>query len=269
MDILNLDQYGRDKTSLAAQDRDYTQAVNFDIQNDRNIIGNTKLKNISFNRASGGTITLGGAGNGNGVAIVKDSGGTTRVTINNSGINVTGGNISISNALGSTIVDANGLNSIGNFYSAQVLNASIGTTASTTYVDVTGSNLPDLVLSRPTNAFIYFSIDGHNISFGKFCNVQYVDGTTQLQSLFVTGDYVLTTLSTNTVTFPDQGGTLRTCVTSVSGANNVYDEFAYFGQFTTTPLAAGTHSFKLQMKAEGGGTATLSNWLIGYFILGA
>jgi hypothetical protein len=151
---------------------------------------------------------------------------------------------------GGTIIDNSGLNSLANFPKGQIINASSPSTSSGTYIDVPGSTMSPFTLGRSTNVLIYFSIDGNSGSFPDcFCNVQYVDNTTQLQDLFVTGNF------TTEVT----GGVATYAVDA---------EFAYFMQFVT--LSAGSHTFKLQMKADGAGsTAYLTNWLIGYIIFGS
>lgn len=52
------------------------------------IIGTANIGTLSFNEITGGTATLGGTLNGNGLLIVKDSTGTTAVTLNNSQLQI-------------------------------------------------------------------------------------------------------------------------------------------------------------------------------------
>lgn len=55
-------------------------SMDFDVLNDRNIIGATKLRDFSFSSGVGGTITLGGVDDGNGELVIKDSSGNTIVS---------------------------------------------------------------------------------------------------------------------------------------------------------------------------------------------
>jgi len=52
---------------------------------------------MQADRIKGGTLILGGDGNGNGIALVKNASGTTIVTLDNSGINIQAGQLNIGN----------------------------------------------------------------------------------------------------------------------------------------------------------------------------
>lgn len=86
MEVLNLDKYLRAQQSLAAQGTDFIDGPTFDIDNDRNIVTNSKFKNISFSKAQGGTAVLGGSGDGDGVLQIKDSSGNVIVQGDNNGM---------------------------------------------------------------------------------------------------------------------------------------------------------------------------------------
>lgn len=60
----------------------YFSEYNFPIE----VITNRLIKSITFDKAQGGTLTLGGASDTNGTLIVKDSTSNTRITINNNGL---------------------------------------------------------------------------------------------------------------------------------------------------------------------------------------
>ena len=52
------------------------------------IIGTANIGTLSFNEITGGTATLGGTLNGNGLLVVKDSAGSTALNLNNSQIEI-------------------------------------------------------------------------------------------------------------------------------------------------------------------------------------
>lgn len=103
--------------------RPITDSYQFDAVNERNAIGKAKIRDFSFSTGRGGTITLGGTANGNGLLRVLSATGGTVVTLNNSGINVIGGSISIQNSAGSTTFDSSGVVSLTNFTATAVSQA--------------------------------------------------------------------------------------------------------------------------------------------------
>lgn len=124
-----------------------------------NAIRNRNLGDISFDKATGGTIILGGENNtsgllqiydGNGNVVIQgdntgnhyyDSSGNENVTINSDGLAITNGKISIENDSSQVTIDEKGVVSLPNFASASVLSAPIQTITSTSNVDITGSSL--------------------------------------------------------------------------------------------------------------------------------
>lgn len=60
-------------------------------------IGTANIGTLTFDVISGGTATFGGTLNGNGVVNVKNSAGSTVVLLNNAGIEVIEGDITLSN----------------------------------------------------------------------------------------------------------------------------------------------------------------------------
>ena len=165
------------------------------------------------------------------------------------------GNSGVISGTDGTLLTVNGINSLNNFSKSQLINASSPSTTSTSYVDVPGSSMATLTLADTTYVLIYFSITGLVNAFpNSFLNVQYVDGSTQLQDVFVTGS--------NSTSVSQDPGTLV-----VTPTYAVDDEFAFFMQFVQ--LSAGDHDFKLQMKVTtGGSTGYLDDWLIGYIVFG-
>ena len=76
---------------------------------------------MQADRIKGGTLILGGYGNGNGIALVKNAAGTTIVTLNNAGINIQagqlniGGNFKVSDT-GTVTITGGMFNQIGSGY---------------------------------------------------------------------------------------------------------------------------------------------------------
>lgn len=81
---LNLNQYLQSVNSFLGSSG-YVPAYDFQSNNERGVITNTFLGNFSFNKGTGGTLTLGGTSNGNGVLLIKNSSGTVIVEGNNVG----------------------------------------------------------------------------------------------------------------------------------------------------------------------------------------
>lgn len=79
------------------------------------VIDQANINNFNFSQGTGGTLTLGGTSNGNGVMQVLNAAGGTVVTASNTGIAVTNGSITINNSSGSTTFDGTGVLSESNF----------------------------------------------------------------------------------------------------------------------------------------------------------
>jgi hypothetical protein len=75
-------------------------------------IADAKIASIKWNKAQGGTATLGGEDNVNGVLTVKDAAGVEKVVIDKDGVVINDGVLSIKNDSGVTILDSLGL--VGN-----------------------------------------------------------------------------------------------------------------------------------------------------------
>jgi hypothetical protein len=78
-------------------------------------IGTANIGTLSFNEIYGGTATLGGTANGNGVMKVLNASGGTAVIADSSGVTVYGGSITIQNTSGSNTLDSKGIVSINGF----------------------------------------------------------------------------------------------------------------------------------------------------------
>lgn len=274
-----LDEFLFPKDSPYSQNKGQTSGYAFDYENEAGIISSSKIRNaaignaqigtaaigtanigtITFGQIDGGTANFGGPANGDGVVHVNDAGGTTRITLDNSGILVTNGNIIIQNDAGGTVLDNEGINSVTSFPSDQVVNSTGYNTTSTSYTDVTGSSLDAFTLTRPTKVLIiiqvqgknddfvgssYFagfectdSVDGSLVTFNMGCDY-WIDGFTEDGSGFITG-YSVSTF------------------------------YKFFSISVIQELAAGSHVLKLRFRAEGGGTADIGTYILSYVILGS
>lgn len=150
-----LNEYLQPVNSPVAQNQGAVDSYQFYAQNERNSVTLTKIKNFSFNSGQGGTLTLGGTENGNGLMVVNDASGSTIVTVDNDGITINGGSITIYDAQGSTILDSQGLVSLNNFTSAGTsVSGGFGQTiTSSSYVGLTGGTV-NVVNTRPVVVMI-------------------------------------------------------------------------------------------------------------------
>jgi len=229
--------------------QDITTGFGFDAQNERGVIPAAKIKNFSFNQGQGGTLTLGGPNDGNGVLFIKNSTGGTIVKIDSN-------SMVINNISGLNVVDSIGLNSITTFPNDYYFDESGVSTTSETYVDVPNSDLSTLHLDRATNVFIFFSVWGQNDfvfeSPIQFYDSFYSDGILNMSIVgipFTEVDYVP----------PEINDVLY----------YTYDQAA--SQSAILTLDAGDHNFKLQYSNGGiaGTTMYLTTYHLGYIVLGA
>lgn len=127
-------------------------------------IGTANIGTLTFNQISGGTANLGGTANGNGVLSVSRSDGTEVVRLDNTGLTINQGSITINNSSGSSIIDSNGLVSYNSFFtdSAGVVDpfdATSATTTSTTLVDMPNTTLGTVTINRTTAILTMLTCD--------------------------------------------------------------------------------------------------------------
>lgn len=215
--------------------------IDFDVYNDRNIITSAKVKDFNFSSGFGGTLVLGGTTNGNGYAEIKNNAGSTIVTIDNNGITVTGGSISITNSSGTEVIDALGVNSVNNFYNDSA-SGGVFDSSTDSPVNITSGSLSSFVLPRATECYIYMTGNGQNYKVGENCYTYTYDS------------YL--------------GGTITNFTCNFNGQ---YDGTAYFNQLFYLGriflLAAGTHQLNMQIYRSSG-TAHLAGWELGLIQLG-
>src|SRR4051812_25979768 len=113
--VKGLDKYMRPLDSPTANQGSFIGGLDFNTYVDRNAVTAINLRNFSFNAGTGGTIVLGGVNNQNGLLKVRDSGGTTKVTADNTGITISDGKLTFINSAGGTVLDGSGIVSTVSF----------------------------------------------------------------------------------------------------------------------------------------------------------
>ena len=219
----------------------------------RNSVDLTKIRNFNFSAGTGGTLTLGGSGNGNGVLFVKNSSGSTIAQINNSGITVTGGNIEVYNSGGTLTFDSSGL--VGNANIRGDIRIFSGDQAftTTTYTDITGSSM-SFVLTRTTDVMFFLGVQSaqEQTSGGS-------DMSGRVEYTFNVDENPYT----QTLILIDTG-----LVNATGVKDNVFRK-SYFVS-VTQGLTAGTHTVKAQYRTQSNTNLTAHLYLasLQYLILG-
>lgn len=212
------------------------------------VIGTAQIGTLSFNQITGGTATLGGTTNGNGLLNVKDASGSNIVTLDNSGIMVNNGSITIKNSGGTSIIDSSGLISTANFINGAYSATGVANFTGTSPTDVTGGSLT-FVLSRTSNVLTAISA---NVDFfptpggGGYGGIVYltIDGTIQRR--------------------------LQTILFEPSADSSGWECAQVASHTDIVTLAAGTHTLKMQAStANNGQQFSLYDRSLIYIILGS
>lgn len=199
-------------------------------------IADAKIASIKWNKAQGGTATLGGPDNGNGVMTIKDETGTEIVILDKNGVAINGGNLTIKNNDDVAILDAYGLVSGANFKSGSFQKTNyVNTILTASFADVTGETITTISLARDSKVFVTFNFTGWVTAGGVVDYDLNVDGAILTNSPFF-----------------------------IYHSSSVANSFSASG---VLDLAAGTHTLKLQTR--GTGTATTEYFSITYLVLGS
>ena len=206
-------------------------------------VTSAKINDFSFNQGTGGTLTLGGTNNGNGVLSVNNSAGTNVVTLNNNGLTVTNGLITVQNDSGSTVIDSKGLNSLATFQSVAFTYG--GTqTITNTEADITNTT-GTIVVTRQSNYLFLTNVD-NTLVFS-------------------------TTNGANQVYFnlngTNQSPSGRMGATHAQAHNTTLETTIALTHLIT--LATGTHTIKLRMSNNNAAGATVESASLVYIALGA
>lgn len=126
-------------------------------------ITNAKIDTLTWDKAQGGTATLGGSANVNGVLTVLDASAVEKVRLDKDGILVNSGKLVIKNDSDTISIDAKGIVSTANFTKTDTANASLNQSfTSTSLADVTGSSL-SFSLTRSTTVLFLAQIHSYLI----------------------------------------------------------------------------------------------------------
>lgn len=220
---------------------------------DAGIISAYNIKNFSFNAGTGGTLTLGGADNANGYLRIVDSGGTQRVLLNNEGVYIYNGSITIENGLGSKIIDGDGLTTY-NFKSDENDDADSGTIGYDTTTGTAYTDLPN-TLSLQVNKDSKILLLAHTM-------VRNNDGPTNTHFLI---NIQRSTDGTTYVNYSNSGPWYLYETTGEEFANTFFSWWDIFD--TNTGGSYNYWKFTLQWKVDGG-TAYLYDRRLAYLVLG-
>lgn len=195
-------------------------------------IGTANIGTLSFNQIHGGTATLGGTLDGDGVLSISNSAGSEVVRGDKDGITV-------KTSLGTSIIDGNGLISVNNFLSGIVTSQS-GTA-------IAGNiNETDIGVSI-------------NVSVSRQSRV-YVSWGAALQNSDAPSHYSSLSLNIGGTSYSGVG------VLSAAGGTNLPISVSASGINT---IPSGTTTYKLQIQStHNGGTMQASACFINYLILG-
>ena len=225
-----------------------TTGFGFDAQNERGVIPAAKIKNFSFNQGQGGTLTLGGVNDGNGVLFIKNDAGGTVVRADGTGI--------IINSLsGTTVIDSTGLNCFNNFNSDFFEINNSGTAIGTAPTSL--GTINPFVLSRNTKILTYLGGVGATFNFGFDTNP--LEWSLDLVDINTSEILLTTYFSPNLFYTFDTGTGLVT---------NVGQMYTQSSRTFINYLSAGTHTLKIQASVTGAGTVVFGNLNAGYVLLG-
>lgn len=153
---------------------------------------------LRFDRAKGGMLQLGGAGNNRGQFALKDDDDNDRITMDKDGMIVRDGAIVVKNADGQSVFDAGGLVSQTNFKTSNNIQVAVNQTISGGLTDVTSSSYTFL-LKRPTNVLFLYAVGMYlTESVGNTGDGEVdlnIDGANKSQIIFRSGNTSALTLS--------------------------------------------------------------------------
>jgi hypothetical protein len=246
-----LNELLQSKDSLAAGTRSFVDAITFDTRTDlpTNYIGSANIRNFNFSQGQGGTLSLGGTLNGDGLLVVNNNAGSPVVTLNNTGIAVNNGSITIQNSSGSTSFDNLGVVSLQNF-------TQTSSTYSGTTVENTGGtaefDLPDgsatFVLTRSACVLIQYSL-----SHSLYQAVGTADTS-----------YIILSVKNGTAAFAAADFTINSFDPSIQ-------TYRSQSSFWVGNVTAGTKTIKLSNRlfgVSGTPTALMAAYTLSYTILG-
>lgn len=212
-----------------------------------------EVDSINWEKGFGGTLTLGGANNVNGVLSIKDATNTEKVLLDKDGITVSDGKITIKNDSGDTTIDSKGIVSTANFASDTAVSLNnTRTTSSTSFVNVSNTTLT-FTLTRSAN--VLFLLWGDFSNYGG-------DGD-------IASEYVA--LKINSTLYPDATNGFGNVFywADQAGSDVSFASSSWHGHYLAQ-LAAGSYTALMQFRKQGAATvdARVIDTGITYIILG-
>ncbi len=235
-------------TNLFPKDSPYTlnrktvNSFDFNSNYDRNTVTTQKIRDFSFNNGFGGTLTLGGNDNGNGILRVLDSGGTQRVVFGNTGGTITNGNLVIENDSGGTTLDNKGVVSV------TLLSSGAASKAAAYNQVVTGNSFQAV-----TDGTLTFTLE-RNAGVMFFAEASaYNANTVGVDAYFA----IVLNGTTDYYAFASYTGT-------ITGLSSLRNNFTHQQNF----LSAGTNTFVFGVNPGAAGSLTIYNYQMSYLVIG-
>lgn len=199
---------------------------------------NITVGEMSFNRAKGGELALGGENDQNGVFSLKNAGGKEIIRLNNEGMYINDGKIDITDKDGKAIIDSSGLISTTNFTS-NIINLPANTTYGADGV-IPNFSL-NFTLKRAQKVFLGLSAwGGNNTITTEICagTLRFV-----LDGIGIGSDIMLSTLYHSLA----DGGV-------IGGITPSSNSMTYI-----TTIQKGAHTLSVSLDTIGGGQAYITS----------
>lgn len=214
-------------------------------------ITNAKIDTLTWDKAQGGTATLGGAANVDGVLTVLDASAAEKVRIDKDGLLINSGKLVIKNDSETISIDAKGIISTANFVQTNSANGTLNQSISgTSETDVTGATL-SFTLDRSKSVLFLFNTSNYLV-----------------QSVGNTGNFTVrlrVESPAGSGTYVEVSRTINTGLSVTDGQGHTYSSFYING------LASGSRTVKLTGQLEsttGSPSATVLAYQLSYLILG-
>lgn len=215
-------------------------------------ITNAKIANLTWDKAQGGTATLGGAANGDGILTVKDESDNSIVIVDKDGILVEGGKIIVKNGEDNSIIDENGIVSTNVFPISSISGSPYTDITGTSYVTI-GAGI-NIVLTRSVKALIILS--SINAS-GQINNTLDCSGRTEL-------------LIDSDVDGSLLGAFYDSFITVATGVReNIISKTYSYSNIVTLGIGDHTINFKVKLSGNTNLSTTINSYSLSIVLLGS
>lgn len=251
--------FGSDENGIWLGAADFEDAP-FRVDMAGNVIAESATLGDYLEKATPGQVVSGEiivGGSVDGKILIKNSSDVTKVRLDQDGITIDDGLLTIKNDLATTIIDSGGLVSAANFPFSSVTGSSTQTTTSTSYQDITGLSVT-FTLERPQQVFVSYVVRG------------YASGGDLSTTAFPYALFVLDVDGVNT-------GAEGFCPAQIrqdsfsSPATTIYISSEANFQ-TILALGSGSHTLKMKFKTNNGAYTAVcdrSRTILTYFRMGA